>query len=233
MPNLTKETEKKAAAKPRPKHLVLDAEAQSLFNKAFNLTGADTEKQAVSMILGRFCELTELTDVHNPADIAEIERLTELTCDKVNCELNAELTRVNSDLTQVNSELKADLTRVNSELTQLKNELNELGIKLTQADLSAEKQAEVLQQAQAETMAAKVNLPKTFGRLNWLLLKWCAARLSKEKGKDFTPEQTLKMLFEGYLQGNLYVFTRPSSRVVDVFNERIKEESNNGTTGKN
>lgn len=218
------QAEKKAAAKPRPKHLVLDAEAQELFNKAFNLTDEPTEKGAVRAILTRFCELNELTDRHNPDDIAEIEQLKKLTCDKVNCELNAELTRVNQELNELNTHLNAELTQVKSELNDQQNELNEAGRKLTEADLKEGKQAEALAAAMAETEAARCQLERTFGRLNWLLLKWCAERLKKETGKVYTPEQMLLMLFEGYIAGKVHVFTKPSGRVIEVFNERIKAE---------
>lgn len=224
METTTKKAPAKPAAKPKCKHLVLDTEAKELFNKAFNLTGEPTEKQAVTSILSRFCELNDLTDVHNPTDVAEIERLKKLTCDKVNCELNAELTQVNSDLTRVNDELKAELTQVKDKLNSLQMELNEAGRKLTEADLSGEKQAAALAASRAETAAARGGLERTFGRLNWLLLKWCAARQAKETGKACTPEQALRLLFEGYIAGRFHVFTKPNGRTIEVFKERIKSE---------
>ncbi len=211
------EDPKKAAAKPRPKHLVLDAEALELFNKAFNLTGEATEKQAVRTILTRFCELNELTDVHHPDDLAEIERLKKSACDKVNCELNAELTRVNQELNELNTRLNAELTQVKTELTDQQNELNEAGKKLTAASLKSDADAEAL-------AAARGNLERTFGRLHWLLLRWCAARLVKEQGKAYTPEQLLYMLFAGYIEGKVHVFTKPNGRVIEEFKNRIKTE---------
>lgn len=93
---MAKKTEQPEVAsgktKPKSKHLVLDAAAQELFNKAYSITGADTEKQAVLDILHRFCEnggVNELNDYHNSTDVAEIEWLTWLTCDTVNSELKA------------------------------------------------------------------------------------------------------------------------------------------------
>lgn len=211
--------------KPKSKHLVLDAAAQELFNKAFSITGADTEKQAVLDILTRFCEnggVNELNDYHNPADIAEIERLKELTCDKVNCELNAELTQVNSVL----SDKIDELNRVNSELTEQLNdklnELNELGKKLTARDLEDEQRLAELEDVR-QTAARRTDLPAVFGRLNWLLLKWCAARYQKDTGKAISPEQALRMLFEGYLDGKLHVFDKPNHKVIEVFTQRIRQ----------
>lgn len=216
---------KSGAGKPKFKHLVLDAAAQELFNKAYSLTGADTEKQAVQAILSKFCEnggVNELKDYHNPADVAEIERLKELTCDEVNCELKAELTQVNSDLTAKNEEL----TQVNSELKEQLNalqlEVNSAGERLTALDLEHE--------SVKKKAAGLSNIQDVFGRLNWLLLKWCAARYQKETGKEISPEQTLRMLFEGYLNGKLFVFTKPNSKVIEVFKQRIKQDGRN--TGK-
>lgn len=216
---------KSGTGKPKSKHLVLDAAAQELFNKAYSLTGADTEKQAVQAILSQFCKsggVNELKDYRNPADVAEIERLKELTCDKVNCELTAELTQVNSDLTAQNEEL----TRVNSELKEQLNalqlEVNSAGEKLTALDLEHE--------SVKKKAAGLSNIQQVFGRLNWLLLKWCAARYQKETGKEITPEQALRMLFEGYLKGKLFVFTKPNGKVIEVFKQRIKQDGRN--TGK-
>lgn len=206
---------KSGTSKPKSKHLVLDAAAQELFSKAYSLTGADTEKQAVLAILSQFCEnggVNELNDYHNPADITEIERLKGLTCDKVNCELNAELTQVNSELTRVNSELTDELNRVKSELTA---ELNEAGRKLTALDLEYE--------SSKKTAAGLSNIQQVFGRLNWLLLKWCAARYQKDTGKAISPEQALRMLFEGYLNGKLHVFDKPNHKVIEVFTQRIRQ----------
>lgn len=204
--------------KPKSKHLVLDAAAQELFNKAFSITGADTEKQAVLDILTRFCEnggVNELNDYHNPADIAEIERLKELTCDKVNCELTTDLTRVNNELT-------AELTQFKEELNDKLNELNELGKKLTARDLEDEKRLAELEDVR-QTAARRTDLPAVFGRLNWLLLKWCAARYQKDIGKAISPEQALRMLFEGYLNGKLHVFDKPNHKVIEVFTQRIRQ----------
>lgn len=214
---------KSGTSKPKSKHLVLDAAAQELFNKAYSLTGADTEKQAVQAILSQFCEsggVNELKDYRNPADVAEIERLKELTCDKVNCEL----TQVNSDLTAKNEEL----TRVNSELKEQLNalqlEVNSAGEKLTALDLEHE--------SVKKKAAGLSNIQQVFGRLNWLLLKWCAARYQKETGKEITPEQALRMLFEGYLKGKLFVFTKPNGKVIEVFKQRIKQDGLFEKTGK-
>lgn len=218
---------KSGTSKPKSKHLVLDAAAQELFNKAYSLTGAETEKQAVQEILSRFCEnggVNELKDCRNPDDVAEIERLKELTCDKVNCELTAELTQVNSDLTAKNEEL----TQVNSELKEQLNalqlEVNSAGKKLIELDFEKE--------SANKRAAGLSNIQDVFGRLNWLLLKWCAARYQKEKGKEISPEQALRMLFDGYLQGKLFVFTKPNGYVIEVFKQRIKQDDRNNRETK-
>lgn len=219
---MAKKTEQPEVAsgktKPKSKHLVLDAAAQELFNKAYSITGADTEKQAVLDILTRFCEnggVNELNDCHNPADVAEIERLKELTCDKVNCKLNAELTQVNSEL---NAKIE-ELDQVNSELTEQLNtlqlEVNSAGEKLTALDLEHE--------SVKKKAAGLSNIQDVFGRLNWLLLKWCAARYQKDTGKAISPEQALRMLFEGYLNGKLHVFDKPNHKVIEVFTQRIRQ----------
>lgn len=200
-----------AKTKPKSKHLVLDAAAQELFNKAYSITGADTEKQAVLDILARFCEnggVNELNDYHNPTDVTEIERLTGLICDKANCELNAELTAQNAELTQVNSELK-------EQLNALQLEVNSAGEKLTALDLEHE--------SIKKKAAGLSNIQHVFGRLNWLLLKWCAARYQKDTGKAISPEQALRMLFEGYLDGKLHVFDKPNHKVIEVFTQRIRQ----------
>ncbi len=224
---MTKKTEKpevkSGTSKPKSKHLVLDAAAQELFDKAYSITGATTEKQAVQAILSQFCEnggVNELKDYHNPADVAEIERLKGLTCDEVNCELNAELTKVNADLTAKNEALTQVNTELNEKLNALQLEVNSAGEKLTALDLEHE--------SVKKKAAGLSNIQAVFGRLNWLLLKWCAARYQKDTGKEISPEQALRMLFEGYLSGKLFVFTKPNGKVIEVFKQRIKQDGASG-----
>ena len=83
----------KTAKKNKLKHLVLDADAQEMFRQAFQQAGELTERQAIKRILEGFLAKTDLTEAHNPADIAEIERLKSLTCDRDNCAVNQELTK--------------------------------------------------------------------------------------------------------------------------------------------
>lgn len=207
----------KTAAKPKLKHLVLDAEALEMFNRAFQEAGERTERQAIKRILEGFLEKTDSTEAHNPADIAEIERLNGLICNKDKCTLNQEL----------NAKIE-ELTRINHRQQQ---ELNEIARKLTAYDMDEEKRLKELNDARAEAKSGKDRLPAAFGRLDWLLLKWCTARLSKEKGKEYTPEKTLHLLFAGYIAGKFHVFTKPNDKVIKVFKQKISQED--GTVAEN
>lgn len=201
----------KTAAKPKLKHLVLDPQAHGLFREAFGQTGEATERQAIKRILEGYLAKSGSNEARNPADIAEIERLNGLICDKDNCAVNAELTA------------KIDaLTRVNHEQQQ---ELNEVARKLSAYDLGEEKRLAELREAREEARRGKELLPLVFGRLDWLLLKWCAARLSKEKGRTYTPEEALHLLFAGYIAGKFHVFTKPNGKVVSVFKQKINQEN--------
>ena len=144
----------KTAAKPKLKHLVLDADAQEMFRQAFQQAGELTERQAIKRILEGFLAKTDLTEAHNPADIAEIERLKSLTCDRDNCAVNQELTAKIEELTRINHE----------------------------------------------------------------------QQLSKEKGREYTPEETLHLLFSGYIAGKFHVFTKPNDKVIKVFKQKISQE---------
>lgn len=207
----------KTAAKPKLKHLVLDADAQEMFRQAFQQAGELTERQAIKRILEGFLAKTDLTEAHNPVDIAEIERLKSLICDRENCAVNQELTAKIEELTRINHEQQ--------------QELNEVARKLSAYDLDEEKRLRELSEAREEAKSGKERLPSMFGRLDWLLLKWCSARLSKEKGREYTPEETLHLLFSGYIAGKFHVFTKPNDKVIKVFKQKISQED--GTVAEN
>ena len=208
---------KKSTTRPKLKHLVLDAEAVDMFNRAFGQAGERTERQAIKRILEGYLAKTESTEVHNPEDIAEIARLNGLICNKDTCTVNQELSAKIDELTRVNHEKQ--------------QELNEVARKLSAYDLDEEKRLKELNEARAEAKSGREFLPSTFGRLDWLLLKWCAARLSKEKGREYNPEQTLHLLFRGYIDGKFHVFTKPNNKVINVFKQKIKQED--GTVAEN
>ena len=173
-------------------------------------TTGGTQEQVLTAILEVYNQVNS-NEYHNEKDIQQIAELTEQVNRLGNPEETEKLTEINRELTQVNSELT-------EQLTALQLEVNHAGEKLTALDLENE--------AVKKKASGLSDIKAVFGRLNWLLLKWCVARYQKDTGKEISPEEALRILFEGYLSGTVYVFSKPNRKVIDVFKQRIKQNGN-------
>lgn len=188
--------------KAKPMHLVLDESAQEKFNSAFKLTGATTNKEAISAILARFVELNDLTNYHNSADIAELERVKA----ELNENLNSDLTKNLTDLNRVNSDLNAELTELKE---RVKNELNAAGEKATYYSLELEKHQKSIEQS--------------FGALDFMLLKWSKKRLENKTKNELSLYDFFYLMFKGFLKGDYTVVETPPTAIVDVLKKRLKD----------
>ena len=180
-------------------------------------TTGGTQEQVLTAILEVYNQVNS-NEYHNEKDIQQIAELTEQVNRLGNPEETKKLTEINRELTQVNSELTQVNSELTSQLTALQLEVNHAGEKLTALDLENE--------AVKKKASGLSDIKAVFGRLNWLLLKWCVARYQKDTGKEISPEEALRILFEGYLSGKVYVFSKPNRKVIEVFTQRIKQNGN-------
>ena len=180
-------------------------------------TTGGTQEQVLTAILEVYNQVNS-NEYHNEKDIQQIAELTEQVNRLGNPEETEKLTEINRELTQVNSELTQVNSELTSQLTALQLEVNHAGEKLTALDLENE--------AVKKKASGLSDIKAVFGRLNWLLLKWCVARYQKDTGKEISPEEALRILFEGYLSGKVYVFSKPNRKVIEVFKQRIKQNGN-------
>lgn len=183
--------------KYKPKHLVLDEKGNELFNLALKKSGASSSKQAIRAIFEKYIEndeLKDLTDFHNPNDITEIEALKLVKCDKTNCNLNFNLTKINDELNEVNENLIKINSELNDNLKRVKNELSN-------ADLSLK-----------------------MSPLQKIALEIVAENESKKRGKTISPCEVLIAMFTDYVFRNLiHFFEKPNTQQVKTIYEKQKK----------